>query len=47
MHSAVSDSRYHAWAVNFVGESPRNDGGKLIKRALNQRYWAGHASVII
>lgn len=34
-------------SVDFVRELPRNDAGKLVKRLLKQRYWAGHESVII
>jgi len=34
-------------SVDFVAELPRNDAGKLLKRILKQRYWAGRGSVII
>jgi fatty-acyl-CoA synthase len=34
-------------AVDFVDELPRDESGKLYKRLLRERYWAGHNSRII
>jgi acyl-CoA synthetase (AMP-forming)/AMP-acid ligase II len=34
-------------AVDFVDELPRDESGKLYKRLLRERYWAGHDSRII
>jgi acyl-CoA synthetase (AMP-forming)/AMP-acid ligase II len=34
-------------SVDFVGELPREPNGKLYKRRLRERYWAGHSSLII
>jgi fatty-acyl-CoA synthase len=33
--------------VDFTGELPRDDNGKLYKRLLRERYWAGHDSLVI
>jgi acyl-CoA synthetase (AMP-forming)/AMP-acid ligase II len=33
--------------VDFVGELPRHDNGKLYKRLLRERYWEGHDSRVI
>jgi acyl-coenzyme A synthetase/AMP-(fatty) acid ligase len=32
--------------IDFVADLPRNDVGKLVKRALKQRYWEGHGRLI-
>jgi acyl-coenzyme A synthetase/AMP-(fatty) acid ligase len=34
-------------SVDFVDELPRDESGKLYKRLLRDRYWAGHDSRII
>jgi acyl-CoA synthetase (AMP-forming)/AMP-acid ligase II len=34
-------------SVDFTTELPREPNGKLYKRRLRERYWAGHASLII
>jgi len=34
-------------SVDFVGELPREPNGKLYKRLLRERYWAGHDSLVI
>ncbi|MBI1179713.1 MAG: AMP-binding protein [Alphaproteobacteria bacterium] len=34
-------------SVDFAAELPRSDAGKLLKRVLKERYWAGHASFIL
>jgi long-chain acyl-CoA synthetase len=34
-------------SVDFEAELPRHPTGKLYKRLLKDRYWAGHASKII
>jgi long-chain acyl-CoA synthetase len=33
--------------VDFAGELPRSPAGKLYKRLLRERYWAGHDSLVI
>src|SRR5215469_2660920 len=33
--------------VDFTEELPRDDNGKLYKRLLRERYWAGHDSLVI
>jgi long-chain acyl-CoA synthetase len=33
--------------VDFTSELPREPNGKLYKRRLRERYWAGHASLVI
>jgi fatty-acyl-CoA synthase len=33
--------------ADFTGELPRDPNGKLYKRLLRERYWAGHGSLII
>lgn len=30
-------------SVDFVDTLPRNPSGKVLKRALRERYWSGHA----
>jgi acyl-coenzyme A synthetase/AMP-(fatty) acid ligase len=32
--------------VDFVDSLPRNDMGKLVKRSLRERYWAGTGRAI-
>jgi long-chain acyl-CoA synthetase len=34
-------------SVDFAGELPREPNGKLYKRRLRERYWAGHTSLIV
>jgi long-chain acyl-CoA synthetase len=34
-------------SVDFTGELPREPNGKLYKRRLRERYWAGHTSLIV
>ena len=34
-------------SVDFEAELPRHATGKLYKRLLKDRYWAGHASKIL
>jgi long-chain acyl-CoA synthetase len=34
-------------SVDFTGELPREPNGKLYKRRLRERYWAGHDSLVI
>jgi acyl-CoA synthetase (AMP-forming)/AMP-acid ligase II len=34
-------------SVDFVEELPRSPNGKLYKRLLRERYWAGHDSLVI
>jgi acyl-CoA synthetase (AMP-forming)/AMP-acid ligase II len=34
-------------SIDFVGELPRGDNGKLYKRALRDRYWADHTTRIV
>ena len=34
-------------SIDFEAELPRHPTGKLYKRLLKDRYWAGHASKII
>ena len=34
-------------SVDFVRELPREPNGKLYKRLLRERYWAGHDSLVI
>jgi len=34
-------------SVDFVSELPRDDNGKLYKRLLRERYWEGHASLVV
>ncbi len=34
-------------SVDFTGELPRDPNGKLYKRLLRERYWAGHESLVI
>ena len=34
-------------SVDFAGELAGEPNGKLYKRRLRERYWAGHASLII
>jgi long-chain acyl-CoA synthetase len=36
----------HPRSVDFVDEIPRSSNGKLDKKGLRARYWAGHATVI-
>jgi acyl-coenzyme A synthetase/AMP-(fatty) acid ligase len=33
--------------VDFVAELPRDPNGKLYKRLLKERYWAGHETRIV
>ena len=33
-------------SVDFVDELPREPNGKLYKRRLRERYWAGHDSLV-
>jgi long-chain acyl-CoA synthetase len=33
--------------VDFTDELPREPNGKLYKRRLRERYWAGHESLIV
>ena len=34
-------------SVDFVSELPRDESGKLFKRVLRERYWAGHENRVI
>jgi long-chain acyl-CoA synthetase len=34
-------------SVDFAAELPREPNGKLYKRRLRERYWAGHTSLIV
>jgi acyl-CoA synthetase (AMP-forming)/AMP-acid ligase II len=34
-------------SVDFTGSLPRSEAGKLYKRVLRERYWAGHGSLVI
>jgi long-chain acyl-CoA synthetase len=34
-------------SVDFVAELPRDPNGKLYKRTLRERYWAGHDSLVV
>jgi long-chain acyl-CoA synthetase len=34
-------------SIDFLAELPRHPTGKLYKRLLRDRYWAGHASKIV
>jgi len=34
-------------SVDFVGELPRDDNGKLYKRLVREKYWEGHDSMVI
>jgi long-chain acyl-CoA synthetase len=33
-------------SIDFVDELPRTETGKMAKRKLRDRYWAGHGGVI-
>ena len=33
--------------VDFVAELPRTETGKLVKRLLRDKYWAGHKTSIV
>jgi acyl-CoA synthetase (AMP-forming)/AMP-acid ligase II len=34
-------------SVDFVGQLPRDDNGKLYKRRLREQYWQGHDSLVV
>ena len=34
-------------SVDFTGSLPRSESGKLYKRLLRERYWAGHGSLVV
>ena len=34
-------------SVDFTDQLPREPNGKLYKRLLRERYWAGHGSLVI
>jgi fatty-acyl-CoA synthase len=34
-------------SVDFVGQLPRDDNGKLYKRRLREQYWQGHESLVV
>jgi long-chain acyl-CoA synthetase len=34
-------------SIDFTDELPREPNGKLYKRRLRERYWAGHDSLVI
>jgi long-chain acyl-CoA synthetase len=34
-------------SVDFTDSLPRSESGKLYKRLLRERYWAGHGSLVV